>query len=631
MKIRFLLHLYAVAWLVTLGHAQTPGGTLLQFDFNSGNPWPQAEADGAGASVEVRAVGTIDVAGSKDPSGGILLVSRNKAIAALSSGPLALQNTETSLDKLTLSFSLSVSVAEPVTVRIESFDAKSRRSGGLETQIYPAAPDFHQRYALDLSTMKPFGGGVFDPVAPSVGFSFLVGSEHVPPDETRELRLDNLNYAKPAFYVSPQGNDANDGRTEKTAMAKPQKAIEMAQPGDIILVANGTYLPNGDQGGIARFVRPGTPANWIVLKNYPGHRPTFSAVGSWGAIRIGNNSGGGRREPASPGPAHAYLEIRGIRIRGDADLRTESHKPLIGKSNVLNNCNGIDVQGGNQPVKTHHIRIADNIVEYCSGAGISYIKSDWAQIEGNISRNNCWWMDYAGSGISLMGFSNFDATEGNYKSLVRNNVSSGNRCFVKWNRIGKISDGNGIIIDLYTGHLGRKLIQNNLVFGNGGSGIHAYSSEYVDIINNTAFLNSASPELQWNQIFAGAKVKDIRIINNIMWAPPDKPMDFKLLSKAVDVIYANNLYFGGRAGPGETGGGLGAEAGSGELASESGNVRADPQFVNATLDYKSADFRLQPGSPALKTGRWEPFSPQTDLSGNARPRHGSADLGAYQK
>ena len=627
--IRYLLNLCAVAWPVASGYAQTPGGTLLQFDFNSGNPWPQAKADGAGATVEVRGVGTIDVAGGKEPSSGLLLASQNKAIAALSSGPLALQNTETSLGKLTLSFSLSVSVAEPVIVRIESLDAKTHRTGGLETRIFPAAPDFYQRFAIDLSTMKPFGGGVFDPAAPSVGFSFLVGSENVPADESRELRLDNLNYAKPAFYVSPQGNDANDGRTEKTAVAKPQKAIEMAQPGDIILVANGTYPPNGDQGGIARFVRPGTPANWIVLKNYPGHKPVFSAVGSWGAIRIGN-TGGGRRKPPTPGPAHAYLEIRGIHVRGDAELRTESHKPLIGKSNVRNNCNGIDIQGGNQAVKTHHIRIADNLVEYCSGAGISYIKSDWALIEGNISRNNCWWMDYAGSGISIMGYSNFDATEGNYKNLIRNNVVSGNRCFVKWNRINAISDGNGIIIDVNTGHLGRKLIQNNLVFGNGGSGIHAYSSEHVDIINNTAYLNSASPELQWNQIFAGAKVKDIRIINNIMWAPPDKPMDFKLMNKAVGVIYANNLYFGGRSGPGGTGGGLGAEAGSGESASESGNVRGDPKFVQPSLDYKTADFHLQPGSPAFKACRWEPFRPLTDLAGKPRPRQGLADLGAYQ-
>ncbi len=609
-------------------------GTLLQFDFNDANPWPRRIAAGAGAIVEARSVGTIDVAGSKDASGSLLLVV-NRAAAngewagALSSGPLAVQNSEKHLGKLTLSFSLSVSAARPVTVRIESFNAQKRRTGGLTTTIYPAAPDFHQRYAIDLSTMKPVGGG-FNPADSFVGFTFEVsGSASSSAERLPELRLDNVNYAMPAFYVSPQGNDTNDGRTEQTALARPQKAIEMAQPGDIILVANGTYPPNGEQEGIAKFIRPGTPANWIVLKNYPGHRPVFSAVGAWGAIRVGNV--GGRRNISAGSPPLAYLEIRGIHVRGDADLRTETHKPLIGKSNVRNNCNGIDIQGGSQTVKTHHIRIADNIVEFCAGAGITYIKSDWALIEGNISRNNCWWMDYAGSGISIMGYANFDATEGNYKNLIRNNVASGNRCFVKWNRIGKISDGNGIIIDLQTGHLGRKLIQNNLVFGNGGSGIHAYSSEHVDIINNTAYLNSASPELQWNQIFAGAKVKDIRIINNIMWAPPDKPMDFKLMRDASEIVYANNLYFGGRGTPGGASGGLGAEAGSGKQASESGNLRADPQFVNAMLDYRTADFHLQPGSPALKAGRWEPFSPITDLDGKLRPLNGSADLGAFQK
>ncbi len=203
-------------------------------------------------------------------------------------------------------------------------------------------------------------------------------------------------------------------------------------------------------------------------------------------------------------------------------------------------------------------------------------------------------------------------------------------CFVKWNRFGKISDGNGIIIDLQTGHLGRKLIQNNLVFRNGGSGIHADSSEHVDIINKTAYLNSASPELQWNQIFAGSRVKDIRIINNIMWAPPDKPMDFKLMRDAFEVVYANNLYFGGRDIPGAASGGLGAEAGSGKQANETGNLRADPKFANPTLDYKTAEFRLQPGSPALKAGRREAFSPLNDLEGKLRPRNGASDLGAFQ-
>ena len=274
------LLLVASAALFSL--AQSPaatGSTLLQFDFNGVNPWPQAQpriSAGAVASVEARNIGTIDVAGSKDVSGGILLAvdrpaAQGEWTAALDSGPLAVRNAETNPGKLTLSFSLSVSAAHPVKVRVESFDAQRQRTGGLETTIYPAAPDFYQRYALDLSTLKPVGSGAFDPTAPFAAFTFELssaagwsGTAH------HELRLDNVHYAAPAFYVSPGGSDTSDGRTEKTAFATPRKAVEMAQPGDIILLMEGTY-PSGQS--TVSFRRGGTPSAWITLKNYPGHKP----------------------------------------------------------------------------------------------------------------------------------------------------------------------------------------------------------------------------------------------------------------------------------------------------------------------------------------------------------------------
>ncbi|WP_395139002.1 hypothetical protein [Armatimonas sp.] len=123
--------------------------TLLQLDFNSGEPWPGAQR---------KPVGTIDTAGSQETSGGML------AKRILTSDLLAVSNPETNLGKLTLSFSLSVSALRPVSVKLESFDAKKKRTGSLETTIYPAAPDFHQRYAFELSTMR----GNFKPTDPFV-------------------------------------------------------------------------------------------------------------------------------------------------------------------------------------------------------------------------------------------------------------------------------------------------------------------------------------------------------------------------------------------------------------------------------------------------------------------------------
>ena len=71
---------------------------------------------------------------------------------------------------------------------------------------------------------------------------------------------------------------------------------------------------------------------------------------------------------------------------------------------------------------------------------------------------------------------------------------------------------------LNSSYLSRTLVQSNLCFDNDGSGIHSYRASRGDIINNTAYLDSASPALEYSQIFA-ARGDDVRILNNIMVAP----------------------------------------------------------------------------------------------------------------
>jgi hypothetical protein len=284
--------------------------------------WPQTPVAG---------VGTTDVADGKEGSGGLQLVV-DEAVAKgnwkseLKSGPLAVGNSETHFGKLTLSFNLSVSAPRPVKVRVESFNAEKQRTGGLEIDLYPAAADFYQRYAVDLSTMKPAGGGTFNPADPFVSFTFELNSATGWAAAKRhELRLDNVHYASPAYYISPTGNDAQDGRTEQTALASPQNALDAAQPGDIIVLMNGTYVQTEGQSPVARFVRPGTPAGWITLKNYPGHKPMLLAQGRQ-AVNI--------TQPRKGTPEEAmklsYLEVRGLHVRGDGDKAKEKYPADLG-------------------------------------------------------------------------------------------------------------------------------------------------------------------------------------------------------------------------------------------------------------------------------------------------------------
>ena len=162
------------------------GGTLLSQDMNADNPWPGAASDVMPAtpmpidtSIRVMPVGTIDKAGTSERSGAIVLCAEVGVVdgswqAVFTSGLMAVANTEKEAAKLTLALDLSSSIARPIVARIESFDGSRKRTGGLETTLYPAAPDFFQRSAIDLSSMKPVGQGKFNPVDPFVQLAFEI-------------------------------------------------------------------------------------------------------------------------------------------------------------------------------------------------------------------------------------------------------------------------------------------------------------------------------------------------------------------------------------------------------------------------------------------------------------------------
>ena len=287
------------------------------------------------------------------------------------------------------------------------------------------------------------------------------------------------------------------------------------------------------------------------------------------------------------------------------------------------NGNGISGAGDGFDIPPHHLRFADNIAEKLGGAGIGTGQCDWVTIENNISRDNCWTTIYATSGFGLLGWRNFDGTDNVYKCLIRNNVSCNNRTYVIWKHIGKLSDGNGMIIDTTydpaKGHAynGRTLIQNNVSYNNGGSGIHCFKARRVDVVNNTAYMNGATPALAWGQIFF-QRTDDATMTNNVMYARPGQPVN--TVSKDgsdkgnSNIVRANNVYFGGDFPPI-----MGKE-----------DVVADPLFLKPGVWTKDADFRVKAGSPAIGHGAWGPLVPVYDLDGNPRPLDGKPDAGAYQ-
>jgi len=243
----------------------------------------------------------------------------------------------------------------------------------------------------------------------------------------------------------------------------------------------------------------------------------------------------------------AYIEINGFEIEGNIDNVTldyaESQKNNL--DNPLTSGNGIIGRGNGL---THHIRVVNNKIYKCGGAGIQFVHSDYITVEHNTVYQNGWYSPYGNSGISLAQNANFDNNTG-YKMYVINNVSSSNYTYVPFYAGGTITDGNGIIIDdskntqngsTFGSYTGRTLVANNVVFNNGGSGIHSYYSEHVDVINNTAYMNSQNPAINNGEIFAIAS-DDVNFLNNILYSISGKKLNNN--SNNFNVTYNYNIYF----------------------------------------------------------------------------------------
>ena len=406
------------------------------------------------------------------------------------------------------------------------------------------------------------------------------------------------------YFVNPSGNDSNTGRSESSAFRTIQRASNVSIAGDTILVMNGTYTNDCADCYVVGITRSGTATNWITYKAYPGHNPVLKFNG-WAGFKVMHGA--------------SYIEISGFEIIGNAANITLDYalSQKNNGSNPLTTGAGIAIDGrsGGHP---HHIRILKNRVHDCGGGGIGAIQSDYITFSNNEVYNNAWYSPYAESGIGTLQSWNYDDSPG-YRIVITGNKVYNNRSYVPWLNTGEMSDGNGIIIDdgkntqngsTLGAYKGRTLVANNISFGNGGSGIHSYLSERVDIINNTAYMNNQTPGLNYGEIFANAS-GDVTIMNNILVASPNKAANSNWNNTGLTYDY--NVIFGGSTI---------AVKGPHDLV-------LDPQFIAPSLNPLSANFRLTSSSPAINNGvDWAGIG--VDFEGNVRPTSGAYDRGAYE-
>lgn len=421
------------------------------------------------------------------------------------------------------------------------------------------------------------------------------------------------------YHVWP-GGDNTDGRSRVTAFHTLQQAADVAGPGDTVLIGAGTYTNATDvpsalhpdkkpESEVLWITRGGTADAWLEFAAHPGEKPLIKFNG-WGGIKIAGSA--------------AYVAIRGLTVEGNNDhvtLIEARTQETTRKAEARFSGNGIEIDGRRSgAAKPHHIRIVGNTIRKCGGGGIAVIQADYLTIEDNIVHACAWYSPFANSAISLYQNWNYDDSPG-YRNVIARNRCYDNRSLVLWLYAStpKLSDGNGIIVDdsrntqnnsTLGRYRGRTLVANNLVFNNGGSGMHAYESDHVDFVNNTAWHNGHV--VGYPEISAGDS-SDVRILRNIMSARPGGRCNSN--HNNTDVIYDYNIYHGGTT----------AVRGPHDLV-------AEPQFVAPHTVLELADFRLQPTSPARDSGGAVDVVPagNTDLLGQPRVQGRAIDRGAIE-
>ncbi|XMN11783.1 right-handed parallel beta-helix repeat-containing protein (plasmid) [Streptomyces griseobrunneus] len=404
------------------------------------------------------------------------------------------------------------------------------------------------------------------------------------------------------YFVSPSGNDSNPGTSAGAPFRTIQKAADSTAPGDTVLLMNGTYSerPGGsDVLVISRSGRAGAP---ITYQAHPGHHPVLHAVTAWNAIRVS-------------GAAH--IAIRNLEVKGNnANLSLAAAERGASTKNAKFNTNCVSIdKDRSSGTRPHHIEVTGNTVHDCAGGGIGASDIDHITIDRNHVYSNAWYSVYANSGISILSARDVDGGDVKaHRIRITNNRVHDNESKVKWERCKCYSDGNGIIIDTLKasdgrpGYRSRVLVANNLSYNNGGSGIHSFKSQHVDIVNNTAYKNGRSTRMEsYANIFAHDST-DVRLLNNIAYGRPGQATNSK--SRNTDVTYDYNIYFGGKApevkGPHD--------------------IVSDPKLTNPGTGAE-ADFRLSKGSPAIGSGT--PFAAVTTDLTAARRSGGAPDRGAY--
>lgn len=441
--------------------------------------------------------------------------------------------------------------------------------------------------------------------------------------------------------------DANKayGKHPNNPYTSLQVGVNNTAAGDTLYVMGGTYTAATSYTPLMRISKAGTAADPIVFLNYPGHTPLLKAPaeGTWNLIKI-------HALETAPSVTPAYIVIKGLTLQGNSMSITPTDPALEAQPGSYDfpcavkgcelpkfNGQGIlitgpfewdpDIDGLGQYNIPHHITIADCKVYEFPSSGISVQRADYVTVEACEVYNNCWYTIFGTSGINFYQASlyaaNVPVNSNEYRIRVVRNRTYGNDLRVDNQKLSQRWDGNGIIIDnfnhnqdtqngtgpfVYGPYPGKVEVSNNLTFNNGGAGVKVFTSDHLDVYNNS-FYNNQANHFANNADLDLSGITNIIVKNNIISGIHNELSAIGL----TNAVLSNNIFTNPNSVSGIT---------------CNSCIIADPQYVAPGV-LGSSNFRVQPTSPAIDNAE-RIASITVDRPYNSRTAYGPMDIGAYE-
>ncbi len=277
------------------------------------------------------------------------------------------------------------------------------------------------------------------------------------------------------YYVAPSGLDGNDGSSQ-APFATIQAAANIVNPGDTVIVRDGTYGGSYSSGYLVWMTRSGTADAPI----------TFRAEHKWGAVLDGE-SNTGQWGWGFSGGGISYITVQDFEVTGfakdgfTASSGSQNHITLRGNHihhiGVGDSTSSIGINGIFDGTGTQYMMYDGNVIHNIGRTGppteqFNMDHGIYTCGSHNVITNNIFYDCNAGWGVQVAGYTAVDGT------VISNNVFAGGyKCgqIVLWQTCQNTTIQNNIFYDpavlnainYVSAVLSGVAIRNNLVFGGG--------------------------------------------------------------------------------------------------------------------------------------------------------------------